>query len=892
MRPCLALPAPVSAAVGLVGLCGCLVVLGIFAASRSVRSDRSAHLCASHALASVLCLVAWFIPAPTDDAQRAGASCALKRFLDRFGALAALLWANAFFLNFHLAVCHGHRLLWRYSFLYHTLCWLLPLVCALGVLYSEEAVGDCSAPTTHPAIQAILYDVPFAIGHIVPPLLLIQSIRAVSTRQPHRAASLRAAVGANMALLGTSTCLFTLFSVPHLILTLIHALGPPLPSALPSALPPAAAAASCARRAPARVVDVLRMGAEVGGLGSTLLPLALFCTLGAVVKQLRVLLRSAGGVGALGCSAALGFSAALGLRKAPGARIPFEGEHGAACCAGVASGAQPLLSTSDVSSNVNDAPAPIEAAGSAAGAAAAAEAATVETLAQRELRVWAASWNMGLESAADADALVGCLPRGGPESAETTYDLVAIAVQECNEPARFLERVQTRLGACYAPLLSRGFVRQALFVAVRVELLGCVRGLRAASHGTGLLRLLGNKGAVAVSFWIGEASLCFVGCHLAAHTQERARRDADLAQLLSGGLNLACGVGELPAEVHHLFLMGDMNYRLDRSAAAELGAADLSVAAPSRFRQRIVEQIERCEWSALLRSDQLTASRARGVLHGFVEGTIEFAPTYKFEVRRAITREIGREIERDQGPRYAPTHVPSYTDRILSHSTAGHAARLRQTAYGCCERVPRDSDHMPIYASWELSAPIAEQPERPMVTRALTLTLIELGVSVRAPLPPRGRLEILSRSPIYVTACDARSGRRTSRGIAPASDPPSWESNGSCSEVVLASPTRGTTHPTLEARWEPPQLPGVRMAGTSVAALRETALLLVVRDADLLEEAAQDVLGVGALPLLGLAVPGHPMPFRVPLTFGGCLCGQLEGRLVLSEALDDDRGAV
>ena len=82
------------------------------------------------------------------------------------------------------------------------------------------------------------------------------------------------------------------------------------------------------------------------------------------------------------------------------------------------------------------------------------------------------------------------------------------------------------------------------------------------------------------------------------------------------------------------------------------------------------------------------------------------------------------------------------------------------------------------------------------------------------------------------------------------------------------------------------------MAGTSVAALRETALLLVVRDADLLEEAAQDVLGVGALPLLGLAVPGHPMPFRVPLTFGGCLCGQLEGRLVLSEALDDDRGAV
>ena len=236
--------------------------------------------------------------------------------------------------------------------------------------------------------------------------------------------------------------------------------------------------------------------------------------------------------------------------------------------------------------------------------------------------------------------------------------------------------------------------------------------------------------------------------------------------------------------------------------------------------------------------------------------------------------------------------MPSYTDRILSHSTAGHAARLRQTAYGCCERVPRDSDHMPIYASWELSAPIAEQPERPMVTRALTLTLLELGVSVRAPLPPRGRLEILSRSPIYVTACDARSGRGTSRGIAPASDPPSWESNGSCSEVVLASPTRGTTHPTLEARWEPPQLPGVRMAGTSVAALRETALLLVVRDADLLEEAAQDVLGVGALPLLGLAVPGHPMPFRVPLTFGGCLCGQLEGRLVLSEALDDDRGAV
>ena len=63
-------------------------------------------------------------------------------------------------------------------------------------------------------------------------------------------------------------------------------------------------------------------------------------------------------------------------------------------------------------------------------------------------------------------------------------------------------------------------------------------------------------------------------------------------------------------------------------------------------------------------SDQLRAAVRAGFLHGFAEGPPLFAPTFKLVVGSRLT--------------YTSSRVPSYCDRVLWHSAAEHAGRLRQ----------------------------------------------------------------------------------------------------------------------------------------------------------------------------------------------------------------------
>ena len=57
----------------------------------------------------------------------------------------------------------------------------------------------------------------------------------------------------------------------------------------------------------------------------------------------------------------------------------------------------------------------------------------------------------------------------------------------------------------------------------------------AASHEeTGLGGLLANKGGLAMSFWIGDTSICFVCSHLAAHQGNIDRRNSDTAHIIEG----------------------------------------------------------------------------------------------------------------------------------------------------------------------------------------------------------------------------------------------------------------------------------------------------------------------------------------------------------------------
>lgn len=66
-----------------------------------------------------------------------------------------------------------------------------------------------------------------------------------------------------------------------------------------------------------------------------------------------------------------------------------------------------------------------------------------------------------------------------------------------------------------------------LSVFVEEKHLPAISNVDAASVGTGILGMMGNKGGVAIRMDLHSTSMCFVNCHLAAHAEERDRRNQD-----------------------------------------------------------------------------------------------------------------------------------------------------------------------------------------------------------------------------------------------------------------------------------------------------------------------------------------------------------------------------
>lgn len=74
---------------------------------------------------------------------------------------------------------------------------------------------------------------------------------------------------------------------------------------------------------------------------------------------------------------------------------------------------------------------------------------------------------------------------------------------------------------------------------------------------------MGNKGGVAIGFTFRETTrLAFVSAHLAARATRLAQRAANYADIVK---NVALGSGKTPFlhQYHHVFWLGDLNYRTD-----------------------------------------------------------------------------------------------------------------------------------------------------------------------------------------------------------------------------------------------------------------------------------------------------------------------------------------
>lgn len=213
-----------------------------------------------------------------------------------------------------------------------------------------------------------------------------------------------------------------------------------------------------------------------------------------------------------------------------------------------------------------------------------------------------------------------------------------------------------------------------LFISIwiRAELRTHIRDVKVCCVGCGIMGCLGNKGSISVSLSLQETSFCFVCTHLASGQKEgdEIRRNADATEILKRTVFNRSPTVELPKTIlghDRIIWFGDLNYRIALSDS------------------EVRSMVEKEDWKALLKSDQLRVERSMGrTFDGWHEGAIEFAPTYKYA--RNSDQYCG--VENGEKRR-----APAWCDRILWYGKG-----LKQLSYVRVEFT--FSDHRPVTANF------------------------------------------------------------------------------------------------------------------------------------------------------------------------------------------------
>ncbi|KAI5057374.1 hypothetical protein GOP47_0027389 [Adiantum capillus-veneris] len=224
----------------------------------------------------------------------------------------------------------------------------------------------------------------------------------------------------------------------------------------------------------------------------------------------------------------------------------------------------------------------------------------------------------------------------------------------------------------YVRVASKQMVGIHISVWVKRKLRRFIRNLTVSCVGLGIMGCLGNKGSISVSMMLHETSFCFICTHLSSGEKEgdELHRNADVAEILKRTRfpSIKDSETDVPKTIwghDRIIWFGDMNYRLNMPD----GKARFLVA--------------REDWTALLEKDQLKKELSRGhTFDGWREGTISFAPTYKYIVNS--NRYAGQIAKHGEKRR-----VPAWCDRILWHGKG-----LRQLSYRREELTL--SDHRPV----------------------------------------------------------------------------------------------------------------------------------------------------------------------------------------------------
>eukprot|EP01138_Halocafeteria_seosinensis_P013564 gb/GECG01013853.1/.p1 GENE.gb/GECG01013853.1/~~gb/GECG01013853.1/.p1 ORF type:complete len:870 (+),score=105.76 gb/GECG01013853.1/:1-2610(+) len=269
-----------------------------------------------------------------------------------------------------------------------------------------------------------------------------------------------------------------------------------------------------------------------------------------------------------------------------------------------------------------------------------------------------------------------------------------------------------------------------ILVVVRSPLVPHISGVLDRNAGVGVMGVMGNKGGTSIRFNLYDTSFCFTSSHLAAKRGNVSARNSDFASIINktefqdpyiatavqdsvpSDEPLPDSIGAYGIFDHDVVLwLGDLNYRIQEN---------LTIPEVLELAKK-AQKGDESAYKTLRNNDQLNIERARRrTFHGFLEGTLTFPPTYKYQPGTNVYEERPEKKSR----------APAWCDRVLWRAGIGYREHVRQICYNRSDQV--SSDHKPVYALFDVDVRVTD-PEKKRAVYSDVLQKVDMEENAARP---------------------------------------------------------------------------------------------------------------------------------------------------------------